>query len=114
MPSSQNDIGLFANVLTERGQEQIDLSDGLVHTLTIPPAIVGITMIVLMQADGGAFRFTAIDGTPPTTTTGIKIGDGAEVCWIPADPSLIQIIRDGADTGKVNVAYYTFARLNEV
>lgn len=114
MPSSQNDIGVFANVLTQRGQEQIDLSDGLVHTLTIPPAILGISMVVLMQANGGAFRFTAIDGTPPTIATGIKIGDGAEVCWVPADPTIIQIIRDSADTGLVDVSYFTFAKLSEV
>lgn len=113
MPSSQNDIGLFANVLTERKQEQIDLADGLVHALS-PPTGLTVAMIVVMEAEGGAFRYTAQDSIVPTAATGMLISDTGAVTWIPADISVIRIIRNGTDSGKVNVAYYTFALLSEV
>lgn len=114
MPSSQNDIGLFANVLTERKQEQIDLADGLVHQLTPPTGLTGVSLIVVMEAQGGAFRYTAQDGVLPTTTFGMRIPEDGVMAWMPADISLVDIIRDGADTGKVNVAYYSFARSSEI
>lgn len=113
MPSSQNDIGLFANVLTERKQEQIDLSDGLVHTLTPPTGLTGVAMIVVLEAQGGNFRFTA-NPVPPTTTFGMLVQDGGAFTFIPADLTEVKMIRDGTDTGKVNVAYYTFAKVSEV
>ena len=113
MPSSQNDIGLFSNVLTERKQEQINLADGLVHTLTPPTGLDGIAMILVLEAQGGDFRYTA-NATAPTTSTGMLIADGNFACWIPADLTEVKLIRNGTDTGKVNVAYYTFARSSEV
>lgn len=114
MPSSQNDIGLFANVLTERKQEQIDLADGLVHTLTPPTGLNGVAMIVVMEAQDGAFRYTAQGGVSPTIATGMRVPEDGVLTWIPADLAVVKMIRDGADVGKINVAYYTFARNTEV
>ena len=70
MPMGQNNVGTMAYTLTPRGYQQIDLSDGLVHTLTLAPGLPG-TLIVVMSADGGAFRYRD-DGTAPTITTGFK------------------------------------------
>ena len=114
MPSSQNDIGLFANVLTERKQEQIDLADGLVHTLTPPTGLAGVAIILVLEAQDGAFRYTAQDGVAPTIATGMRVPEDGVLTWIPADLSVVKMIRDGTDTGKINVAYYTFARNTEV
>jgi len=111
MPMGQNNVGTLAYTLTPRGYQQIDLSDGLVHTLTLAPGLPG-TLIVVMGADGGAFRYRD-DGTPPTNAVGFKVANGGVFSIQPEDASTIQLIADGADTGKVDVLLYSYANSGE-
>lgn len=111
MSMGANGVGPYANTTTPRGYEQISLADGLVHTLTLP---VGIPQpfLVVLQADGGAFRYRD-DGTAPTNAIGFLCADGGVIEVQPEDAGDIQLIRDGADTGSVNVLYYTAANSSE-
>lgn len=111
MPMGQTNVGVIAFTLTPRGIQTIDLADGLVHTLTTPATGTGPWVFVL-EADGGAFRYTD-DGTAPTIATGLRIADGGVLENQLAVLSTVKLIRDGADAGKVNVVYYTYASAAE-
>lgn len=104
MPMGPNGIGPFAQTVTGRGFETISLADGLVHTLTAPSAPG--PYLVTLQASGGAFRYRD-DGTNPTNVVGFLCADGGEIQVQPETLGNIRIIRDGADTGDVNVIYHT-------
>lgn len=111
MPMGSNGVGPYANTVTGRGFQTIALADGLVHTLTLPATPPQPFMITL-QADGGAFRYRD-DGTAPTNVTGFLCDDGGTIDVQPSDAARIQIIRDGADTGNVNVIYHTASNASE-
>jgi hypothetical protein len=44
----------------------------------------------------------------------MRVPEDGVLTWIPADLTVVKMIRDAADVGKINVAYYTFARNTEV
>lgn len=110
MPMSSNGTSPFANSVTGRGYQQIDLADGLVHTLTLPAAPQ--PYIIALEAQGGAFRYRD-DGVAPTANTGFRCADGGIIEVQLANATNIQIIRDGTDTGKVNVIYHTYSTATE-
>lgn len=111
MSMGANGVGPYANTLTPRGYQQISLAAGTVQSLTLPTGING-PFIVAIQADGGAARYRD-DGTNPTNAVGFLIADGGVITLQPEDASDIKLIRDGADTGNVNVLYYTAATSTE-
>ncbi len=111
MPMGQTNVGVIAFTLTPRGGETINLADGLVHTLTTPATGVAPWVYVL-EADGGAFRYTD-NGTAPTTTTGLRVADGGVYENQLSALTNVKLIRDGTDAGKVNVLYYTYATVGE-
>ena len=114
MPSSQNDIGLFSNQLTERLQQQVNIGAGAVFNLVPPAGFANVPLIVMIQAQGGGFRYTANAAQLPSTTFGILITDTGVLSFIPADPTIINVCRNGADPTFINVAWYTFANVKEV
>ena len=111
MPMGSNGTSPIDASLTGRGYEQIDLADGLVHTLTLPAGIPQ-PFVIALEAQGGAFRYRD-DGTAPTNTVGFLCADGGVITVQLANASNIKLIRDGADTGKVNVNYHTYSTANE-
>jgi hypothetical protein len=114
MPSSQNDIGLYANQLTERAQQQVDISMGGVVTLTPPTGFDNVPLVVLVQAQGGAYRYTNNATDNPSDTFGILVVENGVLTFVPADPTLLKFHRDGTDATILNVAWYTFARASEI
>jgi len=109
MPASANDIGVLANFLTPRGFEQIDISDGLVHSLT--PPTDSIELLALIQVTGGDFRYRD-DGTPPTSAVGYVIYEKMTFQYNVKDLNLIEFIQSDTVAGlAINVSYYSFADL---
>lgn len=111
MPMGQNNVGVVAYTLTPRGYQEVNLADGLVHTLTLAPTLPG-TLIVVLSANGGAFRYRD-DGVAPTAATGFKVADGGVFSIQPENAGAIQLIADGGDTGKVDVLLYSYANSGE-
>lgn len=107
MSASANNVSILSARLTPRGYEQIDLSDGLVHTLT-PPTIADIVPIVaFIQASGGNANF--IDSGPnPTAVFGMPIVENITINYFVSDLSAFKAIQQGANT-MLNVLYYSFA-----
>lgn len=114
MPSSQNDIGLFSNQLTERKQEQVDISAGGVVTLVPPAGFAKVPLVVLVQAENGGYRYTNNDTDNPSASFGILVPNTGVLTFIPADPTLLKFHRNAAEPTILNVAWYTFARNTEV
>ncbi len=111
MSAGANGVGPYANTTTPRGYQQISLAAGTVQSLTAPVGIPG-PFLVVIQADGGAARYRD-DGTNPTNAIGFLIADGGTIVLQPEAISTIKLIRDGADTGNVNILYYTAATSTE-
>lgn len=111
MPMGQTNVGTLAYTLTPRGYQQINLADGLVHSLTTPTTGAA-PWVFMLEGDGGAFRYRD-DGTNPTNAVGFVVASGGVLSNQLADLSVVKLIRDGADTGKVNVTYYTYATAGE-
>ena len=113
MPSSQNDIGVFANQLTERLQQRINIGGGGVFTLTPPSGFTNVPLVVLVQADGGGYRYTNNDAQNPGPAFGVLVSSGGVLTFIPANPTLLKFHRNGTDATFLNVAWYTFAKNSE-
>lgn len=113
MPSSQNDIGLFSNQLTEREQQQLNIGGGGVFTLTPPAGFTKVPLIVMVQAQGGGYRYTNNDAQNPSATFGIYVPNSGVLTFIPADPTILKFHRNGTDATILNIAWYTFAKVNE-
>lgn len=111
MPMGQTNVGTLSFTLTPRGFQTIDLADGLVHTLT-QPATGAAPWVFIIEAIGGAARYA--DGSvAPTSTTGFRIADGGVYENQLNSLTPVKLIADGADTGKVNVTYYTYLSAGE-
>lgn len=114
MPSSQNDIGVFAYTLTSRvlPTRTFTITNGVARALPAVPATVDI---LLLQSDKD-IRYNDDGTNSPTGTTGILIQANVPFEYNVADFSLWEGITASGVVGDatVNILGYSYATRQEV
>lgn len=84
------------------GLQQI-VAATLANAQTLTPPAVDRANICVIQAEGGALRYTD-DGTVPTATVGMVINSGETMAY-QGDLTAVKLIRKDA-TASANINYY--------
>lgn len=93
-----------ADRLDPLGFEQVTAGLAAAQNL---PNIPDDAEVCIIQPVGGAIRFRD-DGTSPTDSIGLKVGDGETVQY-PGDLAALEFIADsGSAVSQVNVSYYRY------
>jgi len=122
MSLTANDIGVLANFLTPRGNEQIDISGGAIHTLAnIPDLPEDVDILAIIQCQDGEVRYLD-DGTDPTATIGFVLFNPIPLEYQVRNLKDVALkfiqpaaVADYIVPGTIiNVLYYTYAESSEI
>ena len=97
-----NPIPITASTRVCVGRQNISVTAGSVSSLTVP----GGAVACVIQADGSAVSI-ALDGTAPTSTSGLRIDDGV-LFYVDTSLTAVRLIARAASTS-VQVAYFNKA-----
>lgn len=92
-------LGVVGTARACVGRQTLDVTAGVVATLTVPVGAVAAAI----QADGSAVSIT-LDGTPPTAVVGTRIDDGV-IYYVDTSLANVKLIARTAAT-KVQVVYF--------